>query len=407
MKPRVQHPKVHEPTDRGGSYWYFRYWADVPQADNTLRSVRRFQIVGPSQGSNRLSKRQAEVERDKFLATINIPSAQQKLADGMALFSRVAEEYKRLHVLGKVGDHFLLAAPTRQKYLIHLEQRIEPMWGGYRLGEIRTPEVEAWLNLSCNSWHLRNDVRGILSGVFTKAQDWGYWAEGKRNPIHGVAIGEKWNIRPERILSEEETVRVLRHLRDPNLLILETALATGARISEILGLTWANVNLAGGFVEIAQRCWRGDIARPKSRRSRRVLALGHLVERYAAKAASEHPPPEQCVFGRSDGSGLPVWDSGVRQALKRAAALEGCDFPGLGPHSFRRANITWRQEVGGSSIEVSRIAGHSTVRMTEEYTKVQLGRQAQLTELIQDRLARTAEKQDLSLLELIAEAGQD
>jgi hypothetical protein len=68
--------------------------------------------------------------------------------------------------------------------------------------------------------------------------------------------------------------------------------------------------------------------------------------------------------------GLPLWDSGVRQSLKKAAAAEGCDFPGLGPHSFRRANITWRQEVGGSSIEASKIAGHSTVRMTKEYTKI-------------------------------------
>jgi integrase len=71
----------------------------------------------------------------------------------------------------------------------------------------------------------------------------------------------------------------------------------------------------------------------------------------------------------------------------------GCDFPGLGPHSFRRANITWRQEVGGSSIEASKIAGHSTVRMTEEYTKIQLTRQEELTRLIQERLASVGEKQ--------------
>jgi len=82
----------------------------------------------------------------------------------------------------------------------------------------------------------------------------------------------------------------------------------------------------------------------------------------------------------------------VRQALKRAAVAEGCDFPGLGPHSFRRANITWRQEVGGSSIEASQIAGHSTVRMTEGYTKIQLNRQAELTRLIQEKLASVGEQ---------------
>jgi integrase len=80
-------------------------------------------------------------------------------------------------------------------------------------------------------------------------------------------------------------------------------------------------------------------------------------------------------------------------ALGKVDKNELCDFPGLGPHSFRRANITWRQEVGGSSIETSKIAGHSTVRMTEEYTKIQLTRQEDLTRRIQERLASVGEKQ--------------
>ena len=117
--------------------------------------------------------------------------------------------------------------------------------------------------------------------------------------------------------------------------------------------------------------------------------MGYLGDRYRAKAVADNAKADNWVFVRTDGSGLPLWDSGVRQALKRAAVAEGCDFPGLGPHSFRRANITWRP----SSIEASKIAGHSTVRMTEEYTKIQLTRQEELTRLIQERLASVGEKQ--------------
>jgi integrase len=87
-----------------------------------------------------------------------------------------------------------------------------------------------------------------------------------------------------------------------------------------------------------------------------------------------------------------MWDSAVRKELHQAAEAEGCDFPGLGPHSFRRANITWRQEVGGSSIEASKIAGHATVRMTEEYTVVHLRRQEELTRRIQDKLAKAKKR---------------
>ena len=393
LKVRIQHPDVHERTDRGGSYWYFRYWADVQQADGAMKAVRRFQVVGPSKGDNRLSKKKAEVERDKFLATINKPTIQEKIADGLVLFTKMVDKYKAAHVEAQVTGRFLLAKPTRLKYLLHLEQRIVPQWGNRRLCEIKPDEVQQWLFETCDSWHMMNDLRGIMSGIFTKAEEWGYWPEGRRNPMSRVKIGSKWSVRPERILTDDETVRVLAWLSDPNLLIIETAIATGARISEILGLTWRHVNLQDGILHIVQRNWRGDIDDPKSKTSKRPLTLGYLGDRYRAKAAADNAKADNWVFVRTDGSGLPLWDSGVRQALKRAAVAEGCDFPGLGPHSFRRANITWRQEVGGSSIEASKIAGHSTVRMTEEYTKIQLTRQEELTRLIQERLASVGEKQ--------------
>ena len=87
-----------------------------------------------------------------------------------------------------------------------------------------------------------------------------------------------------------------------------------------------------------------------------------------------------------------MWDSGVRKALKIAAVDAGCDFLGFGLHSFRRANITMRQEEGGSAIEASKIAGHATVSQTGDYTIVQLKRQEELTRAIQDRRAKaTAE----------------
>ena len=71
----------------------------------------------------------------------------------------------------------------------------------------------------------------------------------------------------------------------------------------------------------------------------------------------------------------------------------GCDFPGLGLHSFRRANITWRQAVGGSAIEASKIAGHRDLEMTSEYTFVAPERQNELTRRIQQKLAEARKDQ--------------
>src|SRR5262245_49264658 len=115
LKVRIQHPGVHERTDRGGSYWFFRYWDDVVQADGSSRAVRKFHTIGPSKGENRLTKKQAEIERDKFLAKINKPTVQEKVADGLALFSKMVEKYRAAHVEAEAAGRFLLAKPTREK----------------------------------------------------------------------------------------------------------------------------------------------------------------------------------------------------------------------------------------------------------------------------------------------------
>jgi hypothetical protein len=123
-----------------------------------------------------------------------------------------------------------------------------------------------------------------------------------------------------------------------------------------------------------------------------MLTLGSLAARLKSWIESlKNITPASWVFPQQDHL-KPMWDSGVRAALKEAAREEKCDFAGFGLHSLRRANITWRQEVGGSSIEASRIAGHASTKMTEEYTVVQLRRQEELTRRIQEKLTQAASR---------------
>ena len=235
-------------------------------------------------------------------------------------------------------------------------------------------------------------VRAIMSRIFYYAEGHGLWEEGKRSPASKAKLGKKRYKRERRILSFDETARVLARLEEPIRLIIEICIATGARISEVLGLKWRHVNLDAGTIKIEQRVWHQDIGRPKSEDSKRILGIGDLVERFRAKATEDGATPDAFVFQQKRAPGKPLWDSGVRDALHQAAEAEGCDFPGLGPHSFRRANITWRQQVGGSAIEASKIAGHSDLEMTGEYTFVTPERQNELTRRIQEKLADAGTK---------------
>jgi integrase len=392
VKARVQHPQVKPRKDRQGWPWVFRYRSDEMQPDGSLKTLRKYQAIGPSKGDGAITKREAEIERDKFLAKLNAPSldvAMQQIAStGVAFFGPVAQMYQE----GYLAREDQISTPTRQKELLYLRKYILPRWNALRLNEIQPKAVEDWLHATFNCWWTMDGVRAIMNRVFKHAEGHGLWEEGKRSPSSRAKLGKKRYKYERRILSFEETARVLARLEITIGLIIEICIATGARISEVLGLTWKHVNLDAGTIKIAQRVWHQEVDRPKSEGSKRNLGVGDLVERLRAKAAEDDAAPDSFVFQQKRAPGKPLWDSGVRDALHQAAQAEGCDFPGLGPHSFRRANVTWRQEVGGSAIEASKIAGHSDLETTGEYTFVTAERQNELTRRIQQKLRDAAGK---------------
>ena len=395
VKARVQHPEVKPRKDRDGAPWVFRYRADKIQTDGSMKTLRKYQALGPSKGEGAITKRQAEIERDKFMLKLNAPSeevaVQQIASTGVALFGEVARMYRD----GYLARQNQIARPTREKEEFYIREYLVPKWGAVRLNQIQPKAVEDWLHTTFESWWTMHGVRAIMTRVFNYAEGHGLWEEGKRSPSSRAKLGKKRAKRERKILSFEETARVLARVEEPYKLIIEVCIATGARISEVLGLMWKHVNLAAATIKIEQRVWHQEIGKPKSEDSRRVLGIGDLGARFSAMAGGCGTGYE-FVFQQKRAPGKPLWDSGVRDALHQAAEAEGCDFEGLGPHSFRRANITWRQQVGGSAIEASKIAGHSDLEMTGEYTFVTAERQNELTRLIQQKLKKSGAKKHAS-----------
>ena len=398
LKQRVQHPSVIERKDRGQHYWYFRYRHDELLPSGTVKTRRKFHTIGPSRGDGVMGKKQAEIERDKFLAELNVTGtrceaavvAKQPVEVSAILFGKLAELWRKDYV---DNPKVKLATPTREKYRTRLHTHILPRWNDVRLGEMRAKDILDWLQHECSSWHMMVDLRNIMGGIFTRAQEWEILPETFASPLRRVKVGRKWTVRPDRILDDDETAAVFARLEDPQLLICETCLDTGTRISEAVGLQLKHFDPKKGTIRIEQRHCRGDVDEPKTKNSKRVLALGTLVDRYKQWIAAKNiDRPNDWIFFQEDDRSKPMWDSGVRKALKIAAVDAGCDFLGFGLHSFRRANITMRQEEGGSAIEASKIAGHATVSQTGDYTVVQLKRQEELTHAIQGRRAKaTAE----------------
>src|SRR5674476_316777 len=183
VKVRVQHPQVKPRKDRQGRPWVFRYWHDEIQPDGTVKTLRKYQSAGTSKGEVAITKKQAEIERDKFLAKLNAPTieaaVQQVAATGVAFLGEVAKMYEA----GYLGRTDQIARPTREKEVFYLHQYIVPKWGELRLNQVQPQAVEDWLHTAFDSWWTRHGVRAIMIRVYTYAEGHGLWEEGKRSPV--------------------------------------------------------------------------------------------------------------------------------------------------------------------------------------------------------------------------------
>src|SRR5262249_40481906 len=157
--------------DRGQHYWYFRYREDELLPNGVIKIRRKFHTIGPSRGDGALTKKEAEVERDKFLLERNAaPSkceaavaAQQQVAIAAILFGKLAELWRKDYAENPMVR---LAQPTREKYGMRLDTHILPRWKDARLADLENSKaVLDWLQHECTSWHMMVDLRNIMSGI--------------------------------------------------------------------------------------------------------------------------------------------------------------------------------------------------------------------------------------------------
>lgn len=352
-------------------YWYVRYRRKVLVGKSQISKKEVWHRLG---NCDEMTKREAQRLRDEILREVNreVYTIQSHIQ-----LRDFVENYKKQHTV-------TLAPGGQQRDLSLLANHILPILGSMKLCEIDTEMVQGFLNKKQSeglSWWTRKGLQAVISSIFTKAEDWGYW-EG-RNPARRTTLGRKRAKRERRILTDEQLRLLLEVVPESVRLMIETAVSTGMRISEILGLKWRCVDLTLGVIKVEERFYRGDSGEPKSERGKRVLPLGLLVESYRG-----HRPngvnPDRYVF---EHDGEPMDDRAILRGVIRPAAKRlGFYFEGFGWHSFRRQNITVLQEEGATAFEAMAQAGHSRPSMTGEYTIVGFERREQAVRRLQERL---------------------
>ena len=255
-------------------------------------------------------------------------------------------------------------ASTLEVYESVLRRHVLPALGSLQLTEVRPLDIEELLKAKSSlSPKTRRNLVGMLGGIFRLAAENDLVRKSPIRDAHKLTLRRRekpiWT--PAQVRAIVDSVPQQYHA------LFVCAALTGARLGELLGLQWKQINLKQGKLRIEQSLWRGRIGPLKTEASNRVLKMGQVLLRILGShfETSPHTQPEGFVFSRPDGRPL---DPG---ALRRDILYPTLDALGIprtprsaGFHTFRHSAGSFINAETGNLKAAQALLGHSTLSTT-------------------------------------------
>ena len=168
----------------------------------------------------------------------------------------------------------------------------------------------------------------------------------------------------QKILMREEIAQLLEGAPARFRTLLATAVFTGLRQGELLGLLWAEVDFKDGVINVRKSLDRhGRRQEPKTRRAARdVVLMPALASSLAQhREASTFADAHDYVFASSAGTPL-HWRNIARRALQ--PALRNAGIPYVRWHDLRHTFASMLISNGANIAYVSRQLGHGSSDIT-------------------------------------------
>jgi len=172
----------------------------------------------------------------------------------------------------------------------------------------------------------------------------------------------------DRHLTRAEYDRLLAACISPHIKLFVTlALATGARASALLELTWDRVDFE-----------KGRIALSKGEERRKGRATVRMSQR--ARVALQEAYEARSIEHVIEYGGMPV--ASVKRAFREACAR--AKLKGVTPHVLRHTAAVWAIEAGASIDEVAQFLGHTDPRLTYRvYARFSTDYQKRITDALE------------------------
>jgi integrase len=180
--------------------------------------------------------------------------------------AELVEHYRQREL---TQDNTWKSFSTKRGYESYLKNWIVPHWGKYKLSEIKTIEVEAWLRYLSLAKSSSAKIRNIFSVLFNHACRYDLF---DRNPITLVRHSAKRRRIPD-VLTIEETRQLLSILTVKERTMVLIAVGTGLRRSELFALKWKDVDFAAKHLNVTRSIVSQVVGICKTEASQKLVPL--------------------------------------------------------------------------------------------------------------------------------------
>jgi integrase len=252
---------------------------------------------------------------------------------------------------------------TSDVYVGYLKTWILPKWNAYSLSDVRTVAVETWLGTLPLANGTRAKLRNLMHTLFNHAMRWEFF---DRNPITLVRQSAKRERVPD-VLTAEEIGKLLSELPEPWCTAVYVAVTTGLRVSELLGLKWADVNFTAGEIVLSRGIVRQYIRKMKTEASRKPVpldaGLADVLTRW--RGIAPYNQDGDYIFASPDKHGQqPYWPNAAIEDHIRPAVVRAGIQKRVGWHTMRHSFGTLVNSEGADVATTQALMRHANASIT-------------------------------------------
>ena len=263
---------------------------------------------------------------------------------------------------------------TARCYDVAWRLRVKPSLGQHRLEDITSPMIESAMATWSGGASAKNDALAVLSRLLDAARrsrfiDYNPAREVKRPSMRD-------SISPISRALTVDQVRILLGLVPEGVYrrYIAALVYTGMRAGEGTALRVGDVDFERGIIRISRSLSPGKHGElieqsPKSHKSREVPLIDAL--RPCAEEAARGKQPNELLFAGPDGGRLT--NHNLRRAVDWDKLRKVIGRPDLRVHDLRHTFATILFDAGASAPDVQATLGHSSLQVTERYSRAREG----------------------------------